>query len=164
MKCAPVMEPLLSCFSTFSSNADAIQQGHPTYPTSPSNPLFGSSLENLSWIILVHSHSVTIQTHQQLSTVPVVSDVGLRMSSCPPNTQMLKYGPELHSRLPKVEHHQGALSIEAIRSTVLSCIAHSPTRMHMLMRLCITDNPDPERGLFLLKDAKEGSFSPVLRH
>ena len=58
----------------------------------------------------------------------------------------------------------GALSVEAVLSTVLSCIAHSLTRMRMLTCLCITDNPDPERGLFLSKDARGGSFSPVLRH
>ena len=155
---------LLSRSSTFSSNAGATQQGHLTCPTSPFNPLFGSSSGNLSWIILVLLHSVTIQTLQQLSTVPIMLDIGQRMSPCPPNTQRSMYGPEHHSRPPKVGRHQGALSVEAVPSTVLSCIAHSPTRMRMLMCLCITDNPDPEQGLFLSKDAKGGSFSSMLRH
>ena len=150
--------------STFSLNAGVTQQDHPTCPTFPFNPLFGSSSENLSWIILVPLHSVTIHTHQQLSTVPVVLDAGQRMSPCPPNAQRSKYGPEHHSHPPKVGHHQGALSAEAVQSTVLSCIARSLTRMRMLPRLCITDNPDPERGPFLSKDANEGSFSFVLRH
>ena len=164
MKSVPVMGLPLSCSNMFSSNADAIQQGHPTCPTSPFNPLSGSFSENLSWIILMPLPSVTIHIHQQLSTVPVVSGAGQRMSPCPLNAQRSKYGPEHHSCPPKVGHHQGALSAEAVQNMVLSCIARSPTRMRMLPRLCITDNPDPERGLFLSKDANEGSFSFMLRH
>ena len=161
---ASVMVLPQSCSSTFSSNAGVTQHDHPTCPTSLFNPLSGSSSGNLSWIILVLLHSVTIQTLQQLSTVSVVLDVGQRTLPCPLNTQRSKYGPEHHSRPPKVGHHQGVLSVEAVLSTVLSCIAHSPTRMRMLTCLCITDNPDPERGLFLLKDARGGSFSSMLRH
>ena len=164
LRSASVMGLPPSRSNTFSSNADAIQQGRLTCPTSPFNPRFGSSSGNLSWIILVLLHSVTIQTLQQLLIVPVVLDIGLRMSPCPLNAQRSKYGLELVSRPPKVGHHQGALSVEAVLSTVLSCIAHSPTWMCMLTCLCITDNPDPERGLFLSKDARGGSFSSMLRH
>ena len=164
LKCAPVMGLPPSRSNTSSSNADATLQDRPTCLTSLFNPHFGSSSENLSWIILELLPSVMIHTHQQLSTVPVVSAAGQRMSPCPPNAQRSKYGPEHHSRPPKVGHHQGALSVEAVQSTVLSCTAHLLTRMCMLTRLCTTDNPDPERGLFLSKDAREGSFSSVLRH
>ena len=164
MKSASVMGLLPSRSNMFSSNTGATQQGHLTCPTSPFNPPSGSFSGNLSWIILVLLHSVTIHTHQQLSTVPIMSAVGQRMSPCPLNAQRSKYRPEHHFRLPKVGHHQGALSVEAIQSMVLSCIAHSLTRMRMLTRLCTTDNPDPERGLFLLKDVRRGSFSPVPRH
>ena len=149
LKHAPVMGLPLSRFNTSSSNAGVTLQGHPTCPTFPFNPLSGSSSENLSWIILMPLPSVMIHIHQQLSTVPVVLGAGQRMSPCPLNAQRSKYGLEHHSRPPKVGHHRGALSVEAVRSTVLSCITHSLTRMRMLTRLCITDNPDPERGLFL---------------
>ena len=163
-KHASVMGPPQSHSSTFSSNAGAIPRDHLTCPVFPSNPLSGSSSESSSWIILVLLHSMMIHKLQQLSTVSVVSDVGQRMSPCPLNAQRSKYRLEHHSCLPKVGHHQGALSIEAVLSMVLSCITHLLTRMRMLPHLCITDNPDPERGLFLSKDANKGSFLSVLRH
>ena len=147
------MEGSPNPFNRFSSSAGGTKQDLLTCPACLSYLPFGSSLENLSWIIKMHLH-LTIHFTVQLLTVPVVLDIGQRMLPCPLNTQGTMYRPKTHFCLPAVGPHQGALSVEAIHSTVSSCIIHLFTRMHMLTCLFITNNPDPERGLFLSSNAK----------
>ena len=158
---APVMGGSPNPFNMFSSSAGGTKQDLLTCPASLSYLPIGSSLKNLSWIIKMHLH-LTIHFTVQLSTVPGVLDVGLRMLPCPLNTQGTMYRPKTRFRLPAVGPHQGALSVEAVHGMVSSRIVHLFTQMHMLTRLFITNNPDPERGLSLSSDAK-GIFSSCVR-
>ena len=136
------------------SSAGGTKQSLLTCPASLSNLPSGSSLENLSWITRMHLH-LTIHFTVQLSTVPVVLDVGPRMLPCPLNTQGTMYRPKTHFRLPAVGPHQGALSIEAVHGMVSSRIVHLLIQMRMLTHLFITNNHDPKRGLFLSNGVKD---------
>ena len=154
---APVMRRFPNLSNTFSSSVRGIKQDLLTCPASPCYLPFGSSSENSSWIIRTHL-CLTIHLTVQLSPVPVMLDVGQRMSPCPPNTQGTMHRPKTRFCLPVVGCHQGVLFVEAVLGTVSSRIVYLLTQMHMLTRLFITSNPDPERGLFPFNNAK-GVFS-----
>ena len=140
---APVMGRFPNLSNTFSSSVGDTKQGHLTCPASLYYLPFGSSSENSSWIIGTHLR-LMIHLTVQLSTVPVVLDVGQRMSPCPLNTQGTMYRLKTRFCLPAVGRHQGVLSVEAVLGMVSPCIVRLLTQTHMLTRLFITSNPDPE--------------------